>query len=134
MAETTQMVRDDAYDDMGASYQCVQVAVLDKALKMHGILDAEIRQQVCRTFLFEMGNLHDQGWLKANTEGPRLYPLLCFTTRFLNLDTPVDELGVVYATGHSFSYHEYALGSADLYYEGDPAAQVETGCFEEKEE
>ncbi len=129
MADATRLVRDDAYEEMGSSYQCVQVATLDAALQEHGVADAAVRQKVCESFLFEMGNLHDQGWLKPSAGAEPAYPLLCFTRRFLNIDTPVGELGEVYAPSEMFSFHEYAFGNAALLYEGDPNAQVETGSF-----
>ena len=133
MADPTRLVRDDAYEEMGSSYQCLQVATLDEALKEHGITDTAVRQKVCETFLFAMGNFHDQGWLKPSADAERVYPLLCFSKRFLNTDTPAGELGDVYAPSEMFAFHEYAIGNAALLYEGDQNAQVETGSFEGEE-
>ena len=130
MAEATRLVRDNAYEEMGASYQCVQIAALDAALREHGISDTAVRQKVCESFIFNMGVFHDQGWLKASPKGQALFPLLCFSTRFLDCGTPIEGLGTVYAPSEMFAYHEYALGSVSVFYEGDPAAQVETGSFE----
>jgi len=130
VAEGTRLVRDDAYEDMGASYQCLQVSVLDEAMKEHGINDAAVRQKVCESFLFTMGNFHDRGWLKPSADTEPVYPLLCFCERFLKSDTPVGELGNVYAPSEMFSFHEYAFGNAALLHEGDPNAQVETGTFD----
>jgi hypothetical protein len=111
----------------------VQVKVLDAAMQEQGIDDAEIRRKVCESFLFALGNFHDQGWLKTSPDAEPVYPLLCFSTRFLNVDTPVDELGDIYAPSEMFAFHEYAFGSAGLLYEGDPNAHVETGGFEDEE-
>jgi hypothetical protein len=133
MAETTRLVRDDAYEEMGSSYQCLQVSTLDAALQEHGIADVAVRQKICESFLFEMGNFHDQGWLKSGAGADRVYPLLCFSKRFLNSDTPIAELGDVFAPSEMFAFHEYAFGNAGLLYEGDPNAQVETGYFEGEE-
>lgn len=129
MAEATRLVRDDVYEELGSSYQCLQVATLDAAMQENGIADAAVRQKVCEEFLFAMGNLHDQGWLKSSAASKPMYPLLCFSERFLNTDTPVDELGAVYVPSEMFSFHEYAFGNAGLLYEGDPNAQIETGSF-----
>lgn len=126
MAETTRLVRDDAYEEMGASYQCVLVQALDEALRENGVSDASVRQKVCESFLFGVGNFHDQHWFKAADE--RVFPLLCFSKTFLNVDTPVEELGVVYASSTCFAYHEYAQGAVEGYFSGDPAFQVETGA------
>src|SRR5689334_9227568 len=109
MMAATRLVREDAYEEMGASYQCVQIAVLDDALRQHGIADPSLRQKVCESFVFRMGHFHDQGWLKAKAEGEPVYPLLCFTRRFLNTDTPLEQLGTVYTPSPMFSYHEYAF-------------------------
>jgi len=130
MSNPTRLVRDDAYEEMGTAYQCVLADVLDSALREHGVADAALRQKVCRSFVFNMGCFHDQGWLKATPDGGPLYPLLCFTERFLNTDTPVEGLGAVYAPPPLFAFHEYAGGSVDAFFEGDPAARVETGNFE----
>lgn len=37
MAKSTRLVRDDAYEEMGAAYQCVLVDMLDGVLKEHGV-------------------------------------------------------------------------------------------------
>ena len=130
MAETTRLVRDDDYEDMGSSYQCLQVATLDAAMQRHGIADAGVRRKVCEAFLFAMGNFHDQGWLKPSADAEPVYPLLCFSKRFLNTDTQAGELGEVYAPSEMFAFHEYAFGNAALLYDGDSNAKVETGNFE----
>ena len=129
MAEATRLVRDDAYEEMGSSYQCLQVAALDVALQKHGVTDAAVRRRVCESFLFDMGNFHDQGWLKSSANAEPVYPLLCFCNRFLNAGTPIGELGEVYAPSEMFAFHEYAFGNACLLYEGDPSTQIETGNF-----
>jgi len=126
MGETTRLVRDDAYEEMGASYQCFLVQALDEALRENGVSDASVRQKVCESFLFGLGNFHDQYWFKAADE--RVFPLLCFSKTFLNLDTPVEELGVVYAPFPSFAYHEYAQGAVEGHFSGDPACRVATGA------
>ena len=134
MAEATRLVRDDSYEEMGHAYQCVQIAALDAALQEHGVADPALRQQVCESFVFNMGNLHDQGWLKPSAESEPVYPLLCFSKLFLNTDTPVDQLGPVYAQAQMFAYHESAFGNVGAFYEGDQAAVVETGSFVREEE
>lgn len=125
-------------EEMGSSYQCVQVAVLNAALRKHGISDTALRQKGCESFVFSMGEFHDfsmgefhdQGWLKSVPEGQPLFPLLCFSARFLDADTPVEELGKVYVPSEMFAYHEYAFGNVEAFHEGAPSAQVETGNFE----
>ena len=74
MAEATRLVRDDAYEEIGSAYQCLQVSALDAAMQAHGVGDAAVRQKVAESFLFAMGNLHDQGWLKPSAEAGRCTP------------------------------------------------------------
>lgn len=130
MSNETKLVRDDAYEEMGSSYQCLQVATLDAALIEHGISDPTTRQKVCESFLFAMGEFHDQGWLKPTSDAKPVYPLLCFSEQFLNTDSSIAEIGTVYAPSEMFSFHEYAFGNASLLYEGDANANVETGSYE----
>jgi hypothetical protein len=120
-------VRDDAYEERASSYQCPQVAALDAAMRGQGIVDAAPRRRVCDSSLSEMGNVHDRCWLKPSADAETVDPLLCFSRRFLDADTPVEEPGVVYAPSLLFAFHEYAHGNASLLHEGDPNAEVETG-------
>ncbi|MHB1425282.1 MAG: hypothetical protein ACYC3I_19100 [Gemmataceae bacterium] len=133
MAEATRLVRDDVYEEMASSYQCLQVSILDAALQENGIIDAAHRHKICESFLFVIGEFHDQGWFKPSAGADRVYPLLCFSKRFLNTDTPVGELGEIFAPFEMFAFHESAIGNAALLYEGDPNAQVETGYFTDDE-
>lgn len=133
MAEPTRLIHEDAYEEMASAYQCVQASLLDAALRENGITDAGVRQSICESFLFAMGNFHDQYWLKPSADAEPVYPLLCFSKRFLNTDTPVGELGEVYVPSEMFAFHEYALGCAASLYEGDPNVQIETGFFQGEE-
>ena len=131
MNKKTELLRDDFYEELGSSYQCLQVSILDAILEKNGVKEAQSRKKICEQFLFAMGNFHDQGWLKATGDARQMYPLLCFSEAFLNTDTPVETLGDVYAPSAYFSFHEYASGNAGLLYEDDPSARVETGLFSE---
>jgi hypothetical protein len=129
MKKPTELVRDDIYEELGSSYQCLQVSLLDRALQESGVMDAVVRQKVCESFLFSLGELHDHGWLRSSPEVEPLYPLLCFSEKFLNVNSSVEELGSVYVPSEGFSFHEYAHGNASLLFEGDPNAHIETGHF-----
>lgn len=133
MAKAAWLVRDDAYEEMGSAYQCVQISVLDAAMQQHGIDNPDLRKKVAESFLFAMGSFHDQGWFKPTAEAEPVFPLLCFSRKFLNTDTPVGELGEVYAPANMFAFHEYAFASAGLFYDGDPNALIETGNFEDED-
>lgn len=129
MAET-RLSRDDAYEEMASTYQCIQIDNLNNALKEHGVDDPAIRRKICEHFVFAMGNFHDQYWFEA--EGRRVYPLLCFSTRFLNVDTDVGQLGDVYAPSDMFAYHEYAFGNNSWYFDDhdEDASEISLGVIE----
>ncbi len=131
MAKAARLVRDEAYDEMGAAYQCVVTATLDATLKKHGMKSAATRRKVAEEFLFALGEFHDTGWLRPAGATAPVYPLLAFGERFLNLDTPPAALGTVYLPSAAFAFHEYAHGCVGAYYDGDPAARVETGTVDD---
>jgi hypothetical protein len=49
-----------------------------------------------------IGNFHDQGWFRPSEGADRVYPLLCFSKRFLDSDLQIGELGEVFAPSESF--------------------------------
>jgi hypothetical protein len=132
MAKAAKLVRDEAYDEMGAAYQCVVAATLDAALKKHGMKSAATRRKVAEEFLFALGEFHDTGWLRRADAAAPVYPILSFSEQFLNLDTAPAALGTVYLPSPAFAFHEYAHGCVGAYYDGDPAAQVETGTVDDE--
>ena len=111
----TRLIRDDAYEEMAATYQCIQIDELNNALKDNGIEDVAVRRKICERFLFAMGNFHDQYWFE--TEGKRVHPLLCFSSQFLNVDSDVNAIGDVYTPSELFAFHEYAFGNNVYYFE-----------------
>lgn len=129
MAKAARLVRDDAYDEMGTAYQCVLTAVLDAALREHGVKSAANRRKVAESVVFGLGEFHDTGWLRPSGGTNPVYPVLCFSERFLNVETAPAGPGTVYAPSPGFAFHEYAHGSVGAYYDGDPAAVVETGSY-----
>jgi hypothetical protein len=130
MAKAVRVVRDDAYEEMGAAYQCVLTAALDTALREHGIKSATTRRKVTESVVFALGEFHDTGWLRPTEGAASVYPVLCFAERFLNVDTSPAELGTLYAPSAGFAFHEYAHSSVGAFYDGELAALVETGSFD----
>ena len=126
----TKLTRDDAYEEMASTYQCIQIDMLNMALKENGVDDVATRRAVCEEFLFGMGNLHDQYWFEA--EGQRVHPLLCFSPRFLNADTDIDQLGDVYAPSEMFAFHEHAFGNNSWYFDdnSEDASEISFGPIE----
>ena len=64
----------------------------------------------------------------------RLYPILCFAKTFLDYDTPIEDLNVLYAPSPGYAYHESAHGAVDAYFDGDPEAEIEAGGFFDDDE
>lgn len=146
MAKKVKVVRDDAYEQMGTAYQCVLADILEASLRENGIKSKSRRQEIVESFMFDLGEFHDIGWMRRvewdhdlypmppNWDG-RLYPILCFAQTFLDLDTQIDDLKVLYAPSVGYAYHESAHGAVDAYFDGDPEANVEVGsCFDDEEE
>ncbi|MBC8352430.1 MAG: hypothetical protein H8E66_10610 [Planctomycetes bacterium] len=130
----TKLIRDDAYEEMGSAYQCIQINNLNGALKDHGISDAAVRRKICEQFVFAMGNFHDQYWFES--EGQRVYPLLCFSPRLLNVYSDVNQLGDVFAPSDMFAYREYAFGNNSWYFDdhNEDASEIPLGVFEDEDQ
>ena len=69
MAKAARLVRDDAYEEIGAAYQCALTAALDTALRECGVRSAATRRKVAEAFVFALGEFHDTGWLRTAKEG-----------------------------------------------------------------
>ena len=41
------------HEEMANTYQCLTLASLNETLKKHGIVDKDLRQQICSDFLFD---------------------------------------------------------------------------------
>jgi len=108
-------IRDDDYEEMAATFQCLQIKMLNEVLKRHGISEAKQRQEICGDYLFAVGEFLDQHWFES--EGRRLHPLLCFSENFLNTDTDPADLGDVFLPSEMFSFHEYAFGNISYFFE-----------------
>jgi hypothetical protein len=128
VSDSIELVRDEEYEQFAMAYQCVLIAMLRRALKRSRLEPEKVEQAVGR-FMFELGNFHDQGCLKA--KGARLYPLLCFSRTFLNVDTQVGAIGKLNAPSPGFAFHEHAIGIVKSYFEGNKDLQVETGTFDD---
>jgi hypothetical protein len=113
MQRTTRLVRNDDYEPMGLAYQSLLIAGLDQALMENGVTDPALRKAICESYFFWHGNLHDQGWFRRHGESA-LYPLICFSKKFLSVNTSIDDLGDVYAPCTNFSWHEYSSYEREL--------------------
>lgn len=115
MSGTTKFIKDDSYEEIAATYQCIQIAHLNEALIENGIADKELRKKICESFIFENSVFNDQFWFEA--EGKRWYPLSVFTETPTFPVIEVEQLGEVYLRSDAFEFHEYAHGNIDWYFE-----------------
>jgi hypothetical protein len=75
MAKAVRVVRGDAYEEMGAAYQCVLTAALDAALRENGIRSPATRRKIAESFVFAVGEFHDTGWLRPAEGAAPMYQL-----------------------------------------------------------
>jgi len=123
-AKAPKIVREDEYEDMAATYQCLEIARLNEILKKNGIADVVLRRTICREYIFENGSFLDSGWLMSGDQ--TVWPELCFAARQSKGDGPVQTLNV---TSESFSFHEYAGGDITWYFDehGESIDEIEHG-------
>jgi hypothetical protein len=117
--------RDESYHDKGLAFLYVLIEVADHSLLESGVTDIATRRAIVTNIAFGMGNFLDQYWMKVN--GEKIYPLVCFTKTFLNVNTAIDEISPLLAPSTSFAYHEYAMGCIAAYYRGDEPSKIESG-------
>ena len=133
MGKKTRVVGDDAYEDLASGYQIALASMLDDVLRESGIADKKKRRTICERFLHAHGTLHDQCWLRVGET--KVYPFLAFSEAFQGGSRGPDQLGAVVASkDKSFSFDEYAAGSAQCHYEPEAGTpRVETGLVEGEE-
>ena len=125
----TKLVREDMYLVMAAEFQTMLTAILSESLKECGITDRRRRRKICKQFGFAAGDFLDQCWFMAGKK--QVYPLVCFSEKFLNIGDDVGQLGVVYAPSSLNSFYERA-GCADWYFDKlkeDPT-KIKAGAVE----
>ncbi len=132
MAGKTKLVRDDVYEELAAAYQCILINILNDVLKEQGITAQAKRRKICESLAFSLGNFNDQCGFRTNEK--KVYPLLCFSETFLNLDTEVGKLGKVFAPSDSFAFHEYATGDIACFFDENKESlgDIQVEIVEEK--
>ena len=102
---------DDLYEELGATFQVVLIDIINRALK-DDVPNSETRKEICGQVMFELGNVLDQCGITENDR--TFYPVVGFSSVFLNGEAELPAEGDLYLQGSSFSHHEYAGG--DVYY------------------
>jgi len=119
------IVEGDPHDPLCTTYQTLEIARLNDALKECGISDARVRRTICETYFFNAGQFLDSGWF---AEGDRRFRAGVY---FAEIDRANALTGTTYlpdpAVGTTF--HEYAHGCAAWLFEdhGESAGEIEVG-------
>ena len=100
-----EIVTDDTYENAAAEYQYQLIAILDAALKKHGV-PIDKRQEICGEFAFDSGMLHDQGEIRSDRV--EYEPMVAFK----------DGEKLLVRSQH-FEFHEYAFGNVSEYFGTD---------------
>jgi hypothetical protein len=116
MAKKFPIEQDDSYEEMAATYQVIEIARLNEVLKRHKIPD-EVRREICTDYFFENGVFLDSGWFKVS--GNQVFPTLCFAERPVDPEEGLGEIAKLHIPSQFFSFHEYAHGDINLYFEDD---------------
>jgi hypothetical protein len=114
MANSIPVEQDDSYEEMAATYQVIEIARLNEVLKKYNVPD-KVRREICTDYFFDSGVFLDCGWLKIS--GQQVWPALCFAERPLDPEEGLGDIAKLYAPSPFFSFHEYAHGDIDHYFD-----------------
>ncbi len=129
-----EIVTGGEHEEMAFDYQIIEIARLNETLKRYGIVDKEVRKQICCDYLFGNAYFFDAGWFMH--EGKQLYPQLCFAERNPDPDTHLGEIQVIYTSSQDYDLHESAFANADWYFEEhqEDASEIKTGSYDQEDE
>ena len=120
-------IQGDLHDPLTATYQTLELARLNEALKKCGVTDAELRRKVCEAYFFDSGYFLDSCWF--SDLGRRFRPGIYFS----QLDNSNNETGTVLLPDPKVGtmFHEYAHGAVAWLFDdhGEDASEIETGDF-----
>lgn len=116
MATNFPIEQDDSYEEMAATYQVIEIARLNEVLKRHNVSD-QSRREICTDYFFESGVFIDSGWFKVS--GNQVFPTRCFAERPVDPKEGLGEIAKLHIPSQFFSFHEYAHGDIDSYFEAD---------------
>jgi hypothetical protein len=103
------------YEELGATYQVVEIALLNSVLKGCGISDKRKRRKICEEFVFSQGLILDEG---AFQEAGKWYgPVLCYAELRGDPDNGFRKTKTFYKLSEDFAgYHEYAFGNLNYFF------------------
>jgi hypothetical protein len=103
------------YETLAATYQVMEAALLDSVLGSCGISDLGQRRKICEAFIFSHGLIFDQGAFQQ--DGKWYSPVLNYAELEGNPEEGFSAIGHKCERDENFSYHEYAFGNLDYYFE-----------------
>jgi hypothetical protein len=109
---------EELYEGLGATYQVVEIALLNSILKAHGIADKRKRRKICEDFLFDLGVIIDEGAFQTERGGRWYAPVPCFTDAPGSPDDGFGRGKKLYKPSDApfFAFHEYALGDIEHFF------------------
>ena len=115
MIAETQIQQTDAYEEMAATWQCLEIARLNDVLKSSGVTSQQLRKEICSRYFFGSGDFLDSGWFEC--AGKPLHPGLCFAER----QTPeangkLGSIRTLHVQSDAFAFHGYAHGNIGWYF------------------
>jgi hypothetical protein len=104
------------YEKLGATYQVVEIALLNSVLKGCGITDRRKRRKICEEFVFCHGMIFDEGAFKE--AGKWYAPVLNYTELRGDPDGGFRRTKTICRFTDDFpGYHEYAFGNMDYFFD-----------------
>jgi hypothetical protein len=115
MAKKSRPAKPD-YDDLAATYQVAEIALLNSVLRACGISDRRKRRKICEEFIFSQGVIFDEGAFQANGQWYR--PVLSYVELRGNPDKGFRKTSNSAKHTDKFTgYHEYAMGNLAYFFE-----------------
>lgn len=104
------------YEQLAATYQVAEIALLNSVLKGCGITNKRKRRKICEEFIFSQGVVLDEG---AFQEGDKWHaPVLGFAELQGDPDKGFRKTKTFYELSTNFpGYHEYAFGNMDHFFD-----------------
>lgn len=109
-----EIVRSESYEELAASYQCLEIEALSRVLVAHGILDVDVRRRICADYVAATAALLDRGWIKV--QGQVVHPFVGFM-KGSDPSGAVCSPEVVALPSEGFAFEEYVSGNIFHYFD-----------------